>query len=469
MKTIAGNLTFTLVFLSIVPGPVPVCAGLLGIDFGKFGSALQPGWWAFEGEDGIDNPSSPSIRSFTNQFGLDGEIEVSVWASSTASGQTAIVPHGFRERDSLGVHHPAYGINNLVRTEVKANSPATPNTASETLHLGLANLSAGRYELTTYHHQISWKSPGEIAIIVDDADATSNVVTASFAQSQSGPGFDSPAHIASHTLRFRSDGVNPVAVRFQELGGDDPEAVLNGFTLGYLPTILRVDFGTLGGTSGVQSGWEGFEVGSGSSANVTGTSTRHFGNQFGLDGEVGVSVWATSTSPGTPAHGFRARTPIAGGPFVDLKELLGDKVKANSLQPPAPDETLYLELDNLSAGSYDLITYHHQSHTNDPGWIDIFLDDAKGTDQLVTADFRQSWGSNPEAVASHALRFHADGLNPVVIRFQEIAVTGSGDREAVLNGFILIPEPSSLLLLGFGFLCFLVGPRRSCRASRSMH
>ncbi len=96
-----------------------------------------------------------------------------------------------------------------------------------------------------------------------------------------------------------------------------------------------------------------------------------------------------------------------------------------------------MQIKNLTAGEYMITTYHHDARgeiRNHDGTINITVIDADGT-RVVADHLQQSWGQDPTAVASVTFTFVSNGIDDVVITFED---NNDGiHNEAHLNGFQL--------------------------------
>lgn len=208
-----------------------------------------------------------------------------------------------------------------------------------------------------------------------------------------------------------------------------------------LAVPLRVDFGL--SNSPVQAGYTGFGRGT--------TATNLLAPQSELIGGITVTVAGSSVlADPNQGTGWRNRATVTGT-FSSMSALLGDEVKSNGVSSAVGD-SLFLTLEGLLAGTYQITTYHHSARTSGSGTIDIYR---AGNPLALISDLAQTVGTSPTAIATATLYFLADGINPVTFEYREKAVLGGG-AEAVLSGFDLdlialtpppAPEPSTLCML----------------------
>ena len=96
-----------------------------------------------------------------------------------------------------------------------------------------------------------------------------------------------------------------------------------------------------------------------------------------------------------------------------------------------------MQIKNLTAGEYIITTYHHDSDDipeNGCATINIIVRDADGT-RIVADHLKQSWGRDPSTVASVTFTFVSNGIDDVVITFED---NNDGFTNAAhLNGFEL--------------------------------
>lgn len=193
---------------------------------------------------------------------------------------------------------------------------------------------------------------------------------------------------------------------------------------------------------------------------------------------VAIQSLLLNNSPSTNAGGeYRERVAISGD-FSAESNLLRDMVKsgsANNNDPP--DRKLRLTLTGLNTGIYTITTYHHDSYagaapgTNgfvNAGTISIWAGTASAQTEVVSS-LQQSFGNNigggganSATVASATFQFSVTTGIPAVLEFRELAqgtnaASPNGTNfefntaDALLNGFVLVPEPSTSLLLMAAF------------------
>lgn len=127
--------------------------------------------------------------------------------------------------------------------------------------------------------------------------------------------------------------------------------------------------------------------------------------------------------------GIQTRNRAQMSNSVPLHNLLEDGFKNGS--------AFNMQIKNLTAGEYIITTYHHDSLEdveNDDGTINITVSDADGT-RIAADHLQQSWGQAPSTVASVTFTFVSNGIDDVVITFED---NNDGiHNEAHLNGFQL--------------------------------
>lgn len=131
-----------------------------------------------------------------------------------------------------------------------------------------------------------------------------------------------------------------------------------------------------------------------------------------------------------------------------------------------------LTLSGLNAGSYDWKSYHHDTE-NVHGYfrVEISVDGSGSFTQLADGYMSDgTTGGNPDSalggfpgpqagpdantlISTYTTSFIADGANDVVFRFAPYANTAVHRQIWGMNGFVLVPEPSTIaLLMGAAFL-----------------
>ena len=236
---------------------------------------------------------------------------------------------------------------------------------------------------------------------------------------------------------------------------------------------LRVDFGVGDGDN--QSGFEVFEEGTVNCDWSSNPEVRSFTNSLGASGNVTVKVRVPSGELGKARdRGDVAYTePGAGGRNLD--NLLEDFVAGDFDEGKSGDLTLTLH--DLKAGLYTITTYHHDGLDTSyfcHGPFDIKITDAdrigveivsdvlNTADQATLFDRRDSPNDSVADPTTATFNFRANGTDDVDIFFDY--ETPEKFHMVVLNGFeLMIPEPSSWILLVTGGLSLLLWCRRRKR------
>jgi hypothetical protein len=195
--------------------------------------------------------------------------------------------------------------------------------------------------------------------------------------------------------------------------------------------------GTSGGVpvSDTQAGWTAFGVGYGGEASASVT-------------ESGVTFTLAPAS-GTVA-GREERGEVTGSGLDDMWEDLAFAKTGDVL--------LNLTIGGLAAGGYDITLYTHDAKAdgNPLGGFtaDVFVD---GVD---VADIEMTNGKVSSSMGQQTVNFTSDGVNDVVIGLQAQADDVSEGR-AILSGFQVVPEPTSLALVGLGGLLMISRRKRA--------
>jgi hypothetical protein len=206
MKQLLTTLAIT--FLTCTPG----LRADLKVDVGGQGAAPEPGWtaWITPGSR-LDNTNL--FQSFTADF--DSSFTISVDNVDT------------RLRGGL---NPAGTLTNMLQSAFKDSGPIV---------LRFQSLNAGSYELKMWHHDSNQNGKASIDVLVSDADGTGRLAVDNLLQSW-GPGLTfstgdpnvpGPATPAISTLRFRSDGLNEVAITVSD--NDDAPSLYPTFALNH--------------------------------------------------------------------------------------------------------------------------------------------------------------------------------------------------------------------------------------------
>ena len=206
-------------------------------------------------------------------------------------------------------------------------------------------------------------------------------------------------------------------------------------TVSAAAATLQVDYDAVGGpTQADFTSWDPPH------ADNTGLNqTGSFTYSGATDGSVEVTLTSSSD---TYERNFGA---VSGGAFVGQSNLLKDIVFFN--QGNSGTNFIQVVLNDLKAGDYTFTGYHHSTGTlNSLATVNIFLNGADTGD-----DATQTQGVAPASIGTSVVNFTvANDDDVVTIRYQD-----PSNRHFGLNGFEIVPEPSSLALLVIGGLCVL--------------
>jgi hypothetical protein len=135
-----------------------------------------------------------------------------------------------------------------------------------------------------------------------------------------------------------------------------------------------------------------------------------------------------------------------------------------------------LTIGGLPAGTYEWTSFHHDTeHVYGPFAVWISTDGGANFSQLADGLMTDSTaGGTPDSGATESgpdvyllpstyhTSFVANGVDDVVLRFAPYSDAGGVHRQIWgMNGFELVPEPTTIALLGLGSLLVLRRRRRS--------
>ena len=211
---------------------------------------------------------------------------------------------------------------------------------------------------------------------------------------------------------------------------------------GALPAaqVLQIDFSTGAGT---QAGWEAL--------GGTGSPSGVFSGYTDLAaGDITVNM-ANISFDRLYKNGFTGAADDFPG--TDLDAMYSDLLFRNS-----DTATVDISISGLAAGTFR-ITTHHLNAPNTPTQFDLLVTDAVGTATDI-GDYAMGLG-NTSSFGPTVITFDvvSNGTNPIVLQM-DATTLGTGGNTGGWFGYngmelTVVPEPSSLALLGLGGLFFL--------------
>ncbi len=206
---------------------------------------------------------------------------------------------------------------------------------------------------------------------------------------------------------------------------------------------LMIDFGQP--TTPVQAGYEAFV---GEHENALSLYTPQSYTAFGE-----TVTLSASWNPVLPDWRAMQMIDRAGNDGEDTPDLMRDWIGTDTRG--LHGDPLTLTISGLPAGTYQWLSYHHDTQ-DQTGIFDVIVSDALGSQTFTDIDI--SDGNSGVKALADATKFittiTSDGSD-ITLTFSahyEAGVTPSSSAFFVMNGFELTPEPATLVLLGLGGL-----------------
>ncbi len=349
---------------------MPVTAATLSVDTSADGGTVQFGWEDF-------NQSSGTSKTFTSGLGNGNSLTV-------ALGNVT----NWRDRGDT-LHPIGDALEDLV-------------FSAGTLSVTLQNLQAGTYYFRSYHHDTP-HNQGTIDLRVTDVARTNHNLYTGIAQSHGVAGGNAGPATTLPAI-FQANGSDDVVVGLVNHG---TVVVLNGFEItDTAPAGLNVDFSE--GPEGragndIQAGFQSFTMVN--TSNYADSPQEHwFFTEIANAGSARVNV-------ATPVDrlGFRDRG--------DVSHAQGDL--AEDFVFNAAGDRLDLTLGSLQPGFYTLTGYLHDRNSAFPGTVDLAVSDGLGSERPGPAGVNVTVGASPASVAAATVGFYSNGIDPVVVHFDE--------------------------------------------------
>lgn len=369
-------------------------------------------------------PASPVQAGYVGVDGADasdgtpvavGSVLVGLASAGVQTGGTGL---SGRDRGALNVAQP---LSDLARDFAFA--------WGEELILTLDGLEAGIYDWTGYFHDNT----------VDQGDATVSLSVDGGVTFPFGPkAIDystttNPPAVETQTIRFASDGVNPVVVRISNPDLPTPAVrpVLDGFDVVAATDLdgVFVDwYHSSQGVSPVQAGYVG--------ANAADAAD---GSPISIGGLTLALASAGTESP--PGGGVNGRDRGA----LDASQPLSDLARDFAF---AFGEELVMTIGGVAKGTYLFTGYFHDS-TVDQGDADVSLSvDGGSTFPYGPTTVASSTTTNPPEIATLSVLVQVTGEGSVVVKIANPDLPTPTVRP-ILDGFDLVLLQSDGLFIDF--------------------
>lgn len=215
---------------------------------------------------------------------------------------------------------------------------------------------------------------------------------------------------------------------------------------------LLIDFNRNGAGAVTQTGWQSYSQPTGNTSQIYSGFT-----DLSTTGNLTISVTGIAferfyNNSGTTPDS----TNVIGSTGAVLTDMYRDLIFRNNTS-----DEVEITVTGLKAGTYTFTT-HHLYNSGDPSQFNLNVQDADssafsqvvGSYTMGTASTVSTVPFNPTVISFDVV---SNGTDPITLQMvgTTLSSTGTTGGWFGINGLEIVPEPSSLTLLGLGCLLFL--------------